>query len=240
MKKLLLLLFIISSKQLTAQKSQLRYLTGTWFNVDLTNSIMTNNISNNYDSIVPRCVYIDSLKGLKIEYRFEQESEFIKISNWSKSKGQLKFKAKGKNFILIDDSLLIMSDPSRKVYYKKISNQAIIGVGIQIVLRNYFFEKHKKWNLLTCEGDEVSDSQVINISTRVMRLEKNNQVLHEYEFLDTKQYILNGEKLFGIILFKTDKNFMSSSEKVYVIKKVGRQLYLYKSGYLAYRLNPLE
>jgi hypothetical protein len=239
MKKIFYLLIIIISGICRGQnyKDNINKLTGTWVNEDLVKSLNKKLVSNNLDTIIPRFIYIDSLSNIVIENRFEQSTKVSKLKELSDKNNLKYFAASGKKFILLNDSSLEFSIGNRMEYFKKISKKCIIGSGIQIAFRDIYFNNFKNWQILKFKDGIIIESQKVKLTDRFFRLEKDNQILHEYEFTDTKVYQVNGEKQFGIIFFRT-QNDKSLDEEVYAIKKLGDQLLLYQKNVLILKLIP--
>jgi hypothetical protein len=189
---------------------------------------------------VPRCIYIDSSKRVVIEYRYEQKSNASRITKWSKKNNKIVFTSLGREFSILNDSIMLLLNYGHEIYFKKISNKVVIGDGVQTIFRQFFWGKNKKWQFETINNGKSIDTIVVSISATKFNIRKNNETYSQYEFTDTKQYNVGNEKLYGIDLFSTNDRNMATSDRIFAIKKSGKRIELYRNDSLSYILNPIE
>ncbi len=161
MKTSLIILLFINLNELNAQYKKIRLLPGTWINLELFKELQQDNLSVNLDNILPRCLYIDSSNKLVIEYRYEQKSSNSTIKEISTKNGQKVFKALDRSFSLVNDSMLLLSNYGRKIYFKKINNKATLGDGVQAMLRQHFWDNYKEWQMVTVKNEKIIDTIMV-------------------------------------------------------------------------------
>jgi len=238
MRKFLIVMLFIGMHKLHAQFMELR---GTWVNIEFFNALQHQKPRKNLDSIVPRCIYIDKSNQVTIEFGYEQKSRRSPIGRMTKdNSNRTMFSALERQFTLVNDSLLLLSNYGRKMFFKKIGSEEFVGNGIQLLLRWYFWSHYKKWNLITVNNNTPTDTAIVTIGRTKISSTEKSPIVSQYEFMDTKQYNINGEELFGIDFFTTNVSYMTTSNNIFGIKKLGDEIYLYKDTILYFRLIPVK
>ena len=237
MKRLIIVMIFIGLRYSNAQIEKFR---GTWINIELYNSMQLPKSRIELDSIIPRCIYINSSNKLTIEFRYEQKSNPVVIRKMYSKNGKKAFDVLNRSFTGINDSVMLLSTSGQKTYFKKISNEATVGDGLQAMFRNYFWSNFKKWQLVTIVNNNSKDTVSAYVSRIKISGLKYNPLFKNYDFLDTEMYQLQGENLFGIDFFTVNHNYMATSNSIFAIKKVDTKIYLYKDGNLRYILIPIE
>jgi hypothetical protein len=236
MSRLIIILFLICFGRLQAQVLKFK---GTWVNTEIYNAVQHNASDLDLSQIVPQCIYIDSSNRITVEYRFEQKSKTSLIRGISKKGDGVLLNALGRNFSVINDSAMLIFNEKHKITFKRISDHAVIGNGIQELLKQYFWSGSRKWKVVVLKQGTAVDTVEASIGTSRISGDGENTIFRRYEFADVEKYDLNGEHLFGIVFFGV-KNNLSDSGEVFAIKKSGNIVYLYKSGQLLYKLSPIE
>lgn len=111
-----LFLVFLSSKNLQAQEIWRKKL-GFWINVDLENGLKLNKSFDSTAHIIPRFLWIKSLKEIEIEQRFEQKRKYS-----IKSVNKEQITIKDATLTLKDDTIIMKgyyNNPVKFVKYKK-------------------------------------------------------------------------------------------------------------------------
>lgn len=213
---------------------------GTWVNTEIFNAVQLGRSSVDLEQIVPRCIYIDLSNKLTIEYRYEQKSKTSLINRISSRGDSIFFSSLGRNFAVINDSILLLFNYGRAITFKKINSESVIGNGIQALLKNYFWSSCKKWKVIIFKNGRAADTVSASIGDSNFSGDSSNLGVRHYEFTDVRRYSVNGKHLFGVDLFKITNKNMTDSDEVFAIKKSGPFVYLYKGDELFYKLSPIK
>ena len=235
MNKSFFIVFLLFFDKLGAQTFKTN---GTWVNMEIYKAVQHDSASLDLNEIIPRCIYIDLSNKITIEYRFEQKSKTSLISNISKKRGSVFFHALGCNFSIINDSVILLFNNKGKISFQKVNDHAVIGSGIEDLLKKYFWSVYKKWKVVIFKNGRATDTVLASIGANRIYGDVDNAIFRKYEFTDVMKYHVNGEQLFGIDFFNVNKNNMSDSNEVFAIKKSEPFVYLYKGGELFYKLEP--
>jgi len=240
MKTLLISSFftLLSVICLSQTKLDNKIIAGTWINYEFLNCLRTcDSVDKKSIDIQPRFVYIDSGFSFQYENHFEHISHKDKLI-YQKSKNHFISKVKGFYLQLLNDSTLaIVQQDTTKKNFIKISSYSVPGSGMQIYLKAPYFDNKKYWKLIHLDtNDKVDTQSVIITATRI--LDKNRKYISEYEFIDTYQESYKNEKLFTVMLFDVDKNYMSVNDRLFRIKKIGLEVHFYNKEKLEYILIP--
>lgn len=236
MSRLTIILFLIFFGRLQAQVLKFK---GTWVNTEIYNSIRHNTSNMDLSQIMPRCIYVDSANRITIEYQYEQKSKTSLIGQISKKGDGVFFSALGRNFSIVNDSTMLIYNERRKITFQKISDHAVIGNGIQELLKQYFWSGYKKWKVMVFKQGTAIDTVVATIGSGRIYGDGESMIFRRYEFTDADRHDVNGEHLFGIVFFSVKDN-LSDSDQVFAVKKSENIVYLYKGNQLFYKLSPIE
>lgn len=237
MKQLLIILFSLFFYELQAQTIK---ISGTWVNTEIYNAVQHNLTSVDLDSIVPRCVYIDLNYKMTIEFRFEQKSKTSPISKISKRGDSAYFSSMERRFVIGNDSIMLLFNSRRNITFRKVTNTTVIGNGIQLVLKDYFWGTNRKWEIINFKNGKSTDTTTAYIDKGKIHSDSIKEISRHYEFADIKRYKVNGRILFGIVFFDVDNKNMSESGELFGIRKSGSVIYLYKGDKLSYTLVPID
>ncbi|HVU96979.1 MAG TPA: hypothetical protein VHE34_17235 [Puia sp.] len=237
MKQLLTILFFLCFDKLQAQAIK---ISGTWVNTEIYNAVRQDLPSVELDSIVPRCIYIDLNNKMTIEFRFEQKSKTSRVNKISKKGDSAYFSSMERRFAIGHDSTMLLFNSRHNITFKKVSSRAVIGSGIQVLLRNHFWGTSRKWKVINFKNGKSPDTTTAYIDKWKIQSESSKGISRHYEFADIKRYKVNGQMLFGVDLFDVDNKNMSESGEVFGIRKSGSVVYLYKGDKLSYTLVPID
>jgi hypothetical protein len=235
MKQLLTILVFFYFDKLQAQTIK---ISGTWVNTEIYNAVRHDLTSVGLDSIVPRCIYIDLNNKMTIEFRFEQKSKTSPISKISKKGDSTYFTSMERRFAIGNDSIMLLFNSRHNITFKKVTSRAVIGNGIQVLLRDYFWGTSRKWKVINFKNGKSPDTTTAYIDKGKFHSEMSKGISRHYEFGDIKRYKVNGQILFGFVFFDVDNKNMSESGEVFGIRKSGSVVYLYKGDRLRYTLVP--
>jgi hypothetical protein len=240
MKTLLISSFFTSLSVICFGQTNLdnKIIAGTWINYEFLNCLRTcDSVDKKSFDIQPRFVYIDSGFSFQYENHFEHISRKNKL-NYQKPTNHFTSKLKGFYLQLLNDSTLslIQQDTIRKTFLK-ISSYSVPGSGMQVYLRTLYFDNRKFWKLIHINPSDKTDTlSVIITATNI--LSRNRKYISEYEFSDTYQETFKGERLFTVMLFDVDKNYMMVNDRLFRIKTIGLEVNLYNKEKLEYILIP--
>jgi hypothetical protein len=238
MKKILFNILFISLLTTSFSQNKInKLMRGTWINGEFKQCLFSCDSNQKSLTLVPRFLYIDSMNFLFYENGFERISKKIRIK-YDPAGNYYQIVELGTSSILKllnDSSIEISSLKGGKKLFEKISNSAMVGAGMQIFFRKYFWRGEELWQLIHIKNNDIRDTQNVLI-TGTKILTESKKYIAEYEFMDIDQTKVGEQKLFNIMLFDETKNHMSTNERLFAIKKEKHKIILYNKDTIEYIL----
>ncbi|HMG82553.1 MAG TPA: hypothetical protein VK559_05925 [Ferruginibacter sp.] len=235
---LILLCMLVSGTSFSQKKRDPTLIGGSWMNVNYLNALRTHDSVGLTKYARARLIYIDTLNFIHFEYRFEQKSTKQQLFfNKSTNKYTRKTSKASYSLQLLNDTTIQIQYLTDTATYIKVSSYP--WEGVQAYLENYFWNGIKNWQLIHVKDNANIDTQLVLI-TATHFLTSTRKYVTTYEFADIDQTKVNNENLYNIVLFDVTKDYMTTNEREFAIKKEADKIVLYnKVDSIEYILIPL-
>lgn len=221
-----------------SQDSLKKSFSGSWINKEYYNLLASGGEDSLLQAITPRVINIDNLGNLRVETRFEQQVRGI-FKPLRKQQHKLVYKyitltINNENMIEYTHNIT-----GKKKYFTKVSNYfSCLECGIQFLLHNWTWNNYQNWKMISLTGSSA-DTLNVEIKYGKIRSAANKKLITEFEFADIFRKEFKNQKHFTIVFFRTTSKYQMVDDKLYVIDKIGNDIYLYNEEILSFKFVPL-